>query len=177
VGSRVTDSPCPGCGLTLPATAGPRHPYMTASPECWSSYSLLLAAQYSDPERMAFHQLVVDAYAVQHPGSPDPEPDPRAVQSVGIHLMTLCLFLEFGADPALGPRLHSAMAARPVFTYLPAPSSLCDRTHADVPRDGDADVARVAANEWAQSSWSLWSDYHPVVRGWLATAELLPRRR
>ena len=147
---------------------------MTGSPECWSSFSRLLAAQYSDPERMAFHQLVVDAYAVQHPGRANPEPDPRAVQSVGIHLMTLCLFLEFGTDPALGTRLHRAMVARPVFTYLPAPNSRGALTHAHVPREGDSGAAQVAAIEWAQGVWLAWSEHHSVVHSWLATAELLP---
>ncbi|MCP9491734.1 MAG: DUF5946 family protein [Solirubrobacteraceae bacterium MAG38_C4-C5] len=45
-----------------------------------------MAAQYSDPERMAFHQLIVDTYAVQHPDGDEP----RAIQSVAIHLKTLC---------------------------------------------------------------------------------------
>jgi hypothetical protein len=60
---------------------------MTCSPACWARYGELLSVQYSDPERMAFHQLIVDTYAVQHPDGDDP----RAIQSVGIHLMTLCL--------------------------------------------------------------------------------------
>ena len=61
--------------------------------------------QYSDAGRRAFHQLVVDAYAVQHPDGADP----RAIRSVGIHLMTLCVFIERGVDPALGTRLHRRM--------------------------------------------------------------------
>jgi len=56
---------------------------MTCSPACWIRYGDLLAVQYASPRRMAFHQLVVDTYAVQHPDSDDP----RAIKSVGIHLM------------------------------------------------------------------------------------------
>src|SRR5688572_24525153 len=89
---------CPGCGVALPAETGPTHPYMLGSPACWRGFGELLAAQYSEPRRMGFHQVVVDAYAAQHPGGDDP----RAVQSVAIHLMTLALFLERGVDPALG---------------------------------------------------------------------------
>jgi len=48
---------------------------------------------------MAFHQLIVDAYAVQHPGGGDR----RAVQSVGIHLMTLAMFIEDGVDQGSAP--------------------------------------------------------------------------
>jgi hypothetical protein len=56
---------CRGCRVRLPAVDAPAHPYMTCSPACRVRYGDLLAAQYSNPPRMAFHQLVVDTYAVQ----------------------------------------------------------------------------------------------------------------
>ncbi|MGH3545502.1 MAG: DUF5946 family protein [Mycobacteriales bacterium] len=112
---------------------------MTCSPSCWASYGDLLSVQYSDPERMAFHQLVVDAYAVQHPDGDDP----RAIQSVGIHLMTLCLFLEHGTHPSLGTRLHRRMVDRPVFHKLEPPPSRGRLTVLDVPLDGDPKIARM----------------------------------
>ncbi len=105
----VAISACPGCGVNLPVLEGSAHPYMTCTPACWAAYGNLLAVQYQHPERMRFHQLVVDTYAVQHP---DKAGEPRAVRSVGIHLMTLCLFLEHGADPALGTRLLQQLFAR-----------------------------------------------------------------
>lgn len=147
----------------------PAHPYMTASPACWAAYGELLAADYADPDRMATHQLVVDAYAVQHPGGEDG----RAVRSVGIHLMTLALFLEDGVDPALGARLHRRMVARPVFHRLdpprPGPSAM---THLDVPRDGAAEAARKATYAWARDAWAAWAPAHATVDGWLRTARL-----
>jgi hypothetical protein len=45
---------------------------------------------------MTFHQVIVDAYAAQHPGD---GALPQQVQSVGLHLMTLCLFLEMPTTP------------------------------------------------------------------------------
>jgi len=95
VAERVAEQ-CPGCDVALPAADQPPHPYMTCSTGCWARYGELLAVQYSDPQRMTFHQLVVDAYAAQHPDGAEP----RAVQSVAIHLMTLYLF-ERDVDPAL----------------------------------------------------------------------------
>ncbi len=142
---------------------------MTASPACWSSYGELLAADYASPARMRFHQLVVDAYAVQHPGSDDP----RAVRSVGIHLMTLALFLEDGIDPALGTSLHLRMVARPAFHRLDAPpAGAAVLTHLDVPRTGDASAARAAAYRWAQAAWDSWEPAHATVDGWLRSAGL-----
>ena len=152
---------CPGCGLRLPSYDGPTHEYMTASPGCWREFGLRLAADYSDGDRMAFHQLVVDAYAAQHPG----EGDRRQVQSVGLHVMTLCLFLEHGTDPALGPELHRKMIRRPTFRQLVPTKPTLTVLH--VPVTGPADRARVAAYEWGRAVWEQYAHEHETVRGWL----------
>jgi hypothetical protein len=108
---------------------------------------------------------------VQHPGTGG---DPRAIRSVGIHLMTLCLFLEHGADPALGPRLHRRMVERPVFHELAPPRRRGDLTCADIPVSGTPDQVRTAALAWARTAWTAWSDHHETVREWLTTAQLIP---
>ncbi len=154
---------CPGRRVRLPTEDAPAHPYMTCSPACWVRYGDLLAAQYSNPERMAFHQLVVDSYAVQHPDGDDP----RAIQSVGIHLMTLCLFLERGTDPSLGTRLHRRMVDRPVFHQLRPPPSRGRLTMLDVPLNDDPEVARRAAYAWAEEVWTAWAAHHQTVRDWV----------
>jgi hypothetical protein len=159
---------CPGCGVQLLGVAGPTHPYLLSSPSCWNRYGELLAAQYASPPRMAFHQLVVDAYAVQHPGGDDP----RAVQSVGIHLMTLCLFVEDGVDPSLGTTLHKRMVERPVFQWLHPPRGAGSLTVLDVPVEGDPAVARQQALLWAVSAWRAWQVHHDTVRRWLTDSEL-----
>ena len=162
------ETACPGCGVQLQAVDAPAHPYMTCSPACWVRYGDLLAAQYADPRRMAFHQLVVDTYAVQHPDGDDA----RAIQSVGIHLMTLCLFLERGADPSLGTRLHRRMVDRPVFHQLEPPPSRGRLTMLDVPLEGDPERARAAAFTWAQDAWTAWASHHQTVREWIGQSGL-----
>lgn len=112
---------------------------------------------------MAFHQLVVDTYAVQHPDGDDP----RAIQSVGIHLMTLCLFLERYTDPSLGTRLHRRMIDRPVFCQLEPPQSRGRLTMLDVPLNGAPEVARRAAYAWADDVWAAWVTHHQTVRDWV----------
>lgn len=154
---------CPGCGARFPDVTGPTHAYMTGSPGCWRAYGQLLAAQYTDLLRMGFHQLVVDSYAVQHPDGDDP----RAIQSVGIHLMTLCLFLERGVDPVEGTRLHRVMLARPVLHRLNPPGSRGRLTVLHVPTDGAAEISRRNAYEWAHEAWHAWQPHHPAVRRWI----------
>lgn len=162
---------CPVCARTQLADDPAPHPYMTASPACWSAFERLLGAQYGDPARMGFHQLVVDAYAAQHPG----DTDPRAIRSVGIHLMTLALFLDYGVDPALGTRLHRQMVQRPAFGWLERPKAPSDNLLAvdHVPLDGPVGLARERATAWARTVWAWWSPQHEVVEGWLRTSGLL----
>ena len=166
-----TTTTCVGCGVRLPAVDAAVHPYLTSSPACWVRYGDLLAAQYSNARRMAFHQLVVDAYAVQHPDGDDP----RAIQSVGIHLMTLCLFLEHGIDPSHGTRLHRRMIERPVFHHLQAPPSRGRLTLLEVPLDDDPETARRAAYAWAEDAWKAWTAHHQTVRAWVEESGLTPR--
>ena len=153
---------CPGCGVRLPRRDGPTHAYMTSSPACSATFGELVAADYSAPERMSFHQLVVDSYAAQHPGGDDR----RQVQSVGLHLMTLCLFLERNVDPARGPALHRQMIRRPAFRRLErnGPGDL-HVTH--VPLNGPVPLARQKAYEWARAVWATYAAEWPAVVGWL----------
>lgn len=97
------DHACPGCGARFPAFDGPVHEYMESSAGCWRAFGEVLAREYGNPKLLAIHRLSIDAYAVQHPGGASRQ----AVQSVGVHLARLCLFLERGlgsaSDPIEGP--------------------------------------------------------------------------
>jgi hypothetical protein len=117
---------------------------------------------------MAFHQLVVDAYAVQHPGGSLPQ----QVQSVGIHLMTLALVLEDGAGPESGPSLHRAMVKRPVFHPLTRPDSVGELTFDHVRLGGSVSLTQRSAYEWARSAWEAWAAHHETVDQWLRTSGL-----
>ena len=172
LGGAASEQRCPGCGLTSPAYDGPTHSYMESSAACWASFGEVVAADYSSAERMAFHQVVVDAYAAQHPG----HGDRRQVQSVALHLMTLCLFLEHDVDPSLGPRLHRQMIRRPDFRQLERSGpGVLTVTH--VPTTGPVAAAREAAYEWARSVWATYEQHRPVVHEWLRESGLSTGRR
>ena len=157
---------CPGCGLVLPRSAGPTHPYIGASAACWALYGEVLAREFQDRERFGVHQLTVDTYAVQHPGTPEP----RAARSVALHLATLALFLERGADPARGPLLHRRLVGRLDETWLEPPSPNGTLTVADVHRTRDAAAHRRAVEAWARDVWAAWAPHHAIVRGRLGEA-------
>lgn len=157
-------SACPGCGLVVADVDAPAHRYIGASAACWALYADVLGAIYNDAERLRLLQLVVDAYAVQHPG----EPGPQATQSVCIHLMTLCLCLEHGADPAEGPRLHRAMVERPVFRWLEPPDSRGTVTVRDVAAATTLAEYEAVVRAWAADVWLAWSEHHETVREWVS---------
>ena len=155
---------CPGCRLRLAPSGGPTHPYFGASPACWALYGEALSRAYGDPACRDVLQLVVEAYACQHPGVPGR----RSAQSVGIHLMTLCMVLEDGADPREGPKLHRRMVARPTFTWLEPPADRGGVTVAAL-LDASTSAAYVeAAWAWAGETWRAWQAHHDTVRGWIA---------
>ena len=137
---------------------------MGSSAACWALFGRLLARELGDPAYFPVHQLTVDTYAVQHPG----EPERRSIQSVGLHLMTLCLFLERGADATTGPALHKLiMASPPEFRWLEPPPSPGGVTVADVleARGPRQHAERVRA--WALAVWEAWARHHQVVREWV----------
>jgi len=146
-------SACPGCGLTLPESDGPTHPYIGASAACWELYGRLLAGTYGQPDA----QLAVDAYAAQHPG----EPGRRQAQSVALHLATLCTVLECGGDPQAGPARYARMAEQGPYEWLEPPATLGAVTVADV-------LAGTSARAWAESVWAAWTPHHAAVRALLA---------
>lgn len=127
----------------------------------------MLERAYADSVCREVLQLAVDAYACQHPG----EQERRSAQSVGIHLMTLCMVLEQGADPRDGPKLHKRMVARPdVFTWLTPPQDRGHRTVLDVLDVLETDAYAAAVTAWAKDVWAAWVAHHETVRAWIGSS-------
>jgi hypothetical protein len=143
---------------------GPTHAYIGASPACWARYGEILAREYEDPALFSHvHQLTVDAYAVQHPGVPER----RSIQSVALHLATLCLVFERGADQSDGPRLHRRIIERPVWHWLEPPRPNGTLTVLDVLAATSSAQHEARVRAWAENVWRAWTPHHATVRSWL----------
>jgi hypothetical protein len=151
---------CPGCALDLPPAGGPTHPYIGASPECWRLYGIVLERAYRSEQDVL--QLVVDAYACQHPGTESQ----KATQSVGLHMTTLSLFVESGVDPRRGSELHQQMVGRVPFHWLEPPTQRGDVTVATVAAMHMPGEYAEAAWLWARDVWRAWAAHHETVRKW-----------
>jgi len=154
---------CIGCGGLVPRMEGPTHRYMESSPGCWYLYGQVLARDYADPGLRAVHRLTTDTYAVQHPG----RPSPQSIQSVCVHLMSLCLVLERGLASSYATRvMDAATKTKDRFHWLAPPASLGALTVLDA---ADATPAEYPARvrEWALSAWTAWAGHHATIKGWL----------
>lgn len=155
---------CFGCGGVVVQTDGPIHAYMLAAPGCWQLYNSLQDWKNSlvGPEGTDTTQWVVDSYAVQHATNPDK----RNLQSVAVHLMSICASLEHRVS---GVRLRSKLGEWTHRDYpeLPPRPQAYPITVRDV---ADAVAARRAevARSWATTTWMAWSPHHGEVRNWLA---------
>jgi CTP:molybdopterin cytidylyltransferase MocA len=159
--------PCPGCGARyLPQMLDETHPYIGASPACWATFGEVLAREFENVTFGRVHRHTVDVYSVQHPGTDDR----RQRQSVALHLIGLCHWLEHnvGMDRlnAITQRLANADRDWP---WLEPPSAY-PMTVVDVleARDGAEHVRLV--RRWAEITWEAWSAHHDTTRAWAGEA-------
>jgi CTP:molybdopterin cytidylyltransferase MocA len=163
---RITEA-CPGCGARyLPQVLDETHPYIGASPACWATFGEVLAREFGDITFGRVHRQTVDVYSVQHPGTDDR----RQRQSVALHLIGLCHWLEhdvaFDRLNAITQRLASAERRWPWLTPPEAyPMSVGGLLEA---RDGAEHVRLV--RQWADTTWEAWAAHHWTVREWARDA-------
>ena len=150
---RTNEEQCPGCGAVVTVSAGAAHRYIGAAPACWQLYTEILGSARNTA-------LLIDAYAVQHHG----DDSAQAVQSVGIHLMTLHGILQRGmaVERALWIR-RRALRQKGVFTRLaPPPVGLALTIH----DAADLDVyVRSVSDVWHGKhgiTIATWFDRHVV---------------
>ena len=156
---------CIGCGGQFPETDGPTHRYIESSSGCWACYGEVLAREYSDLQYQKVHRLTVDAYAVQHPG----RPSPQSIQSVALHLVSLCAIFEGEVQMNEATKIIAQAADRKErFAWLAPPSSRGALTVAEVHRAADAQEHARLIRQWAFSAWSAWSEHHPRIRRWFS---------
>ncbi len=160
---------CPGCAARLPASGGPTHRYIGASPACWEIYSALVNGGEPPLAPSPYNGLLVDAYAAQHPGVPSPQ----AVQSVAVHLLVLYGVLSLGENPgqALWIRRQALSEAKGRrqgrFQWLEPPGFEGALTIADVAWGSSAEDRARLVRDYVQGVWERWQALHAgTVAGW-----------
>ena len=157
------DIACPGCGLVATPFEGSVHLYMTSSPHCWNLYGQILAREYQDSAYMAHHRLTVDAYALQHPGSENPQ----ATQSVNIHLLALHLIFSKNMPISDVLKFMQSFSAKhkgqKILKWLAPPDMKGLITVEDVLKAESAEAHGLKVREWAESVYHRWNTHHKVA--------------
>ena len=160
---------CPGCGLDLPRGKGVYEGSFHASPECWSVFCEVLAAEYQDaPLFGRVHQTTVDTYAVQHAGGRHPD------KSVSVHLVGLHLALVRRVPPPeIHPYLRALTQAVPEWPHFEPPDVLGAPgriTVLDVALAGSSADHAAIVRTWATETWERWRPHHAAVEALAALA-------
>jgi len=96
----------------------------------------------------------VDAYAVQHPG----KYEPRAAQSINVHLTSLYLILERNLSFDFVTKALSQLVdeKKHQFQWFSPPHSLGTMTVVDVVSAKTSEEHAFKVNAWAKSAWHAW---------------------
>jgi hypothetical protein len=160
---------CPGCGALVPDIQGPTHNYIESAPGCWAAYGEILQREYGEFEYPPVHRLTVDVYAVQHPG----RALRRASQSVALHLVSLCLMIEYGKTPEEAMRgMMGVLAHRPALGWLTPPDTRGEITVLQVRGAADEPEHEQRVRAWARSVWNAWGAHHQTIHEWLKRFDL-----
>ena len=154
----------PSCGLQMPRQEGASvGGYFHASPECWSVFTELVGAEFSNAFLFGrVHQTTVDTYAVQHAGGMHPD------KSIMIHLSGLYLVQQNGLQPTAVPPFLQKLAERvKQWPHLPPPDLVTDITVFDVALASSTEEHIRLVRRWAATVWERWSEYHADIEAFL----------
>ena len=156
---------CPGCKAPLEKIDGPTHRYIGASPACWQLYTTLGAGGYAIVGSDSYGDLLVDAYAAQHPGIDSPQ----ARQSVAVHLVTMWAVLRAGADveKAIDIRVRVVSVGRKTggFEWLEPTPATYPLTVAGLISNEPIDAASI--DLLVGGALGAWLEIHrPTIKGW-----------
>lgn len=154
---------CFGCGGLAPDMEGATHRYMLSTPGCWAVYGELLAKSYGEFHFPPVHQVIVDAYAVQHPG----EKNSQAIHSVALHLIRLYRVFESGWDIQQASEIMlNATRYKDVYGWLEPPRFMGEITAVDVIKAVTVEDFQKLGTEWGLHAWKAWQKHHPTIRKW-----------
>lgn len=147
--------PCPGCGVHLPGRSDEISPRPGASAACWQLYGEIAGYEAQHVAQLGrFHQLMVDAYAAQHPAS-DGSGIGLIFGLVGLHLA-----LDEGWRGDQVRDAHQALAGiAGKWPRFELPASRGSMTVFDVAIAGSPEAHADLLQRWAADVWAAW---HPA---------------
>lgn len=142
---------------------GPKHAYIGSDAGCWDIFCSVLAKEYLEyNELWQTHGFTVDAYAAQHPGSPNR----KEIQSVFMHLTRLYLQLEKGLRGSeANLAMKNIIKHKNEYVWLsPVPDFSGTVNVSNVAKAKDINEHKVIIEKWAWSVWNAWSEHHDTIK-------------
>jgi len=148
---------CASCGLVV---AG-------GTEGCQRLFETIGLREYEDMRLARYHRIVVDVYALQHPGRYG-----RSAKSFAAHLTGLCAWLENETNSrsvnALVQRWLSGPSPIQKPTLPPSYGAITIRDLVDA--EDPVRYGEVLRN-WARATWDAYAPLHATAREWIATAQ------
>jgi hypothetical protein len=142
---------CPSCGAPVGGREG-----------CQSQFEVLSARAWESPLRASMHNMVVDAYALQHPHEYC-----VSAKSYAAHLTGLCCGLEHPGDRKLYWQIARWLDGPARIEKPPVPETRGRKNIASVADVGD-ERYQAAVRQWAASVWAAYESQQYLARTWLA---------
>ena len=158
---------CFSCGAKSLNISGQTHEYMLSAPGCYEMFNEVMDREYSDLQYARAHHYTVDAYACQHPGELT---NPKAVNSTGIHLVSLHMLFEKQMDITLAARLKMEFAQfnkeTQLIKQLQHPKTFGELTIYEIWNNEDGSKHFELCKQWAFLTWQAWSAHHTTIEHW-----------
>ncbi len=158
---------CFSCGTKSLNIEGESHDYMLASSGCYEMFNEILEKEYSNFTYAKAHHYTVDAYATQHPGKAT---NSKAVNSVGIHLVSLYFLFEKRMSLTLAADLKMEFAqfnkTYNIITPLEKPARFEGITIHDIWDNENPEKHFELCEKWARNAWTSWKDQHQIIDDW-----------
>lgn len=159
--------PCFSCGAKSLNFEGECHEYMLAAPGCYEMFNEVLEREYTDLRYSRAHHYTVDAYAVHHPGD---VVNPKAVNSVGIHLVSLYFVLERNYDLGKSAEVKMAFSqfnkTQKIIRPIERPKAFKGLTIYEVWDNENPEYHFNLCRQWAKDAWESWETHHPTIEKW-----------
>jgi hypothetical protein len=158
---------CFSCGAKSLNLEGECHEYMLASPGCYEMFNEVLNREYSDFRYSKAHHYTVDSYAVQHPGKVSNQ---KAVNSVGIHLVSLYFLFEKKYDITNSAKVKMEFAQfnkiNKIIQPIERPEKFKGLTVFEIWDNENPNEHFELCEQWAENSWESWSNHHETIEKW-----------
>jgi hypothetical protein len=131
---------------------------------CREFFEALLAQEYTDFRYARLHRVMVDAYALQHPGR-----YMASSKSFVAHLTGACAAIEYDNYERINRAVQAWLSRNPSLDAPPVrPAHLGDITVIDAFEAPDPESYSKVVRQWVESAWRAWSDHHGYARDLIA---------